>query len=474
MKTYDALIRVSKMNGRKESADSTMTLTDQRSLIEGELARIGGRQAHAFEALDQSGFTVLDSPVVDEIIRRVESGASSGIVIPYGDRLARNAWHLGGFFSRMEKAGGEIHDASMPGIDYRTPEGRQLTMMRGVSSEGVYFAAKRRGDNIADQVVARGVPNAVPYGYRRNAQAGVKTDPNRDAKALVPDEQAAPIVRRIFQLRLDGHRLASIVRTLDEAGVPSPRGGLWTHSTVETIVKNEVYTGVVKLGKRRLEDAHTPLVSKADWKRVQGTRKVTHSGIYKTGVAGGLLECSGCGRPLSVAGAPGRTTYSCRRKTTTRACPRPVHVSKQAADTFVERTLIDLLERGNGVDLVRHTRELEAARQAVEQATAEKDAFVRVASALDERDFKNGYDERQAKVAAAREAYDELLARAEAVHDLPKDGTAYQRLPFARKRRVARQLIAAVVVAPPIRGGTIEERFTVRWAGARQVDSAGG
>jgi hypothetical protein len=243
---------------------------------------------------------------------------------------------------------------------------------------------------------------------------------------------------------------------------------------VETIVKNEVYTGVVKLGKRRLEDAHTPLVSKADWKRVQGTRKVTHSGIYKTGVAGGLLECSGCGRPLSVAGAPGRTTYSCRRKTTTRACPRPVHVSKQAADTFVERTLIDLLERGNGVDLVRHTRELEAARQAVEQATAEKDAFVRVASALDERDFKNGYDERQAKVAAAREAYDELLARAEAVHDLPKDGTAYQRLPFARKRRVARQLIAAVVVAPPIRGGTIEERFTVRWAGARQVDSAGG
>jgi hypothetical protein len=28
VKTYDTLLRVSKMNGRKESADSTMTLTD--------------------------------------------------------------------------------------------------------------------------------------------------------------------------------------------------------------------------------------------------------------------------------------------------------------------------------------------------------------------------------------------------------------------------------------------------------------
>ena len=184
---YDTLIRVSKMNGRKASADSTMTLTDQRSLIDGELQRVDGRKGKSFEALDQTGFTVLDSPAVDEIISRVERGQSEGLVIAYGDRLARNSWQLGGFFTRMEKAGGEIHDASMPGIDYRTPEGRQLTMMRGVSSEGVYFAAKRRGDNVADAVVARGVANAVPYGYRRNAGPdGVKTDPDRDAKALVP------------------------------------------------------------------------------------------------------------------------------------------------------------------------------------------------------------------------------------------------------------------------------------------------
>jgi DNA invertase Pin-like site-specific DNA recombinase len=113
--TYDTLIRVSKMNGRKESADSTMTIKDQQSLIDGELTRISGRQGKAFEATDQSGFTVLDSPAIEEILARIESGKSNGLVIAYGDRLARNSWDLGGFFKRLEKAGGELHDASMPG-----------------------------------------------------------------------------------------------------------------------------------------------------------------------------------------------------------------------------------------------------------------------------------------------------------------------------------------------------------------------
>jgi DNA invertase Pin-like site-specific DNA recombinase len=461
VKTYDALIRVSKMNGRKESADSTMTLTNQRSLIKGELTRIGGRQAHAFEALDQSGFTVLDSPVVDEIIRRVESGASSGIVIPYGDRLARNAWHLGGFFSRMEKAGAEIHDASMPGIDYRTPEGRQLTMMRGVSSEGVYFAAKRRGDNIADQVVARGVPNAVPYGYRRNADpAGAKTDPNKDGKALVPDDATAPIVKRIFQLRLDGHRLAAIVRILDDAGIPSPRGGQWTHSTVETIVKNEVYTGVVKLGKRRNEKAHKPLVSRQNWKRVQGARRVTHSGVYKTGVAGGLLECSGCGRPLSVAGDERRLTYSCRRKSTAGRCQRPVHVSKDAADRFIVE-LIDKALDERWFMAVRSNHELTEIDRRIRDAEEELQAYVLKSSARDPL-FEAGRDAREQEVARWKDLRDELVDRAEAVEELPTVNCwreLVRRNDIEKMRRVARQLIAAVVVDPPVSGAPVSARF---------------
>jgi DNA invertase Pin-like site-specific DNA recombinase len=461
---YDTLIRVSKMNGRKESADTTMTLTDQRSLIDGELRRVGGRKAKGFEALDQSDFTVLDSPVVEEIIQRVERGESNGLVIPYGDRLARNAWHLGGFFQRMEKAGGEIHDASMPGIDYRTPEGRQLTMMRGVSSEGVYFAAKRRGDSVADAVVARGVPNAVPYGYRRNAVDGVKTDPARDAKALVPHPDHAAIVRRIFAMKLEGERIAAVVRTLNDAGIPSPRVKRWTAATVETIVKNEVYTGVVILGERRREGAHEPLVTKANWRKAQGTRAVTLSGTYRAGIAGGLLFPPDSDHPLGVAGDAKHLTYSSRCAAPSDGHPPTrVHVSKRAADAFVERTISEALD-GQVLDVFASSRQLEDARAGLERARSELTAFLEMTDVLTKDEMEIAIRPRRAKVETAQVAYDEVLAAAESAVDLPKDSSAFLALDELGKRRVARSLIERIVVSPAVKGGTIEDRFRIVWS----------
>jgi DNA invertase Pin-like site-specific DNA recombinase len=466
--TYDTLIRVSKMNGRKESADSTMTLTDQRKLIEGELARIGGRKAKSFEALDQSGFTVLESPVIEEIVARVESGQSAGLVIPYGDRLARNAWQLGGFFSRMEKAGAEIHDASMPGIDYRTPEGRQLTMMRGVSSEGVYFAAKRRGDNVADAVVARGVPNVVPYGYKRNADpAGHKADPSRDAKALVRDDQAARIVERIFALRLEGERIAAIVRVLNDAGIPSPKGKRWTPQTVETILRNETYTGLVKLGKRRLEGAHPALVLKAKWRKVQTTRGVTLSGTYKTGLAGGLLVGPRSDRPLNVAGHKGKLTYSSRGAASADGPPSVrVHVSKRAADSFVEQTVVQALNERK-LDLFASSRLVDEARAGYEQAKGEKAAVLAKAGVLTADELEVAIVPARAKEEAAQRAYEHALQAAEEAVDLPQDGSAFLALDEQGKRRVARSLIERIVVSPPVPGGTIIDRFTVDFRNGR-------
>jgi DNA invertase Pin-like site-specific DNA recombinase len=462
MNTYDTLVRVSKMNGRKASADSTMTLTDQRSLINGELNRIGGKQGKPFEALDQSGFTVLDSPVIDEIVERIRSGASNGLVIAYGDRLARNSWDLGGFFKRMEKAGAEIHDASMPGIDYRTPEGRQLTMMRGVANEEKYFSSKRRGDNVADQVVARGVANAVPYGYRRNAGPdGVKSDPTKDAKALVPHDEHTKIVKQIFALRLQGQRIAAIVRILNDAGVPSPKGRRWSRSTVETIVKNEVYTGVVKLGERRSnEGAHKALVSKAEWRRAQSTRAVTLSGTYKSGLAGGLVVCSGCGGPLKVAGRADKLTYSCRTSSANGACPRPVHITKTVTDEVVTKAIVRALDK-RALVIQSSGQEVKDARKAITQAEEAKAKVLAKVDLLTDAELEEALVPKREAIEQAQRRYDEALAQAEASDGLPEDGSAFLKADEIVQRRTAKVLIDRVVVAPPLPDGTPEDRLDV-------------
>jgi DNA invertase Pin-like site-specific DNA recombinase len=465
--SYDTLIRVSKMNGRKASADSTMTLTDQRSLINGELARVDGRQGKSFEALDQSGFTVLDSPVIDEIIKRVHSGASKGLVIAYGDRLARNSWDLGGFFKRLEKAGGELHDASMPGIDYRTPEGRQLTMMRGVANEEKYFSSKRRGDNVADAVVARGVANAVPYGYRRNAGAdGVKSDPAKDAKALVPHDEHAAVVKRIFQLRLQGQRIAAIVRILNDAGVPSPKGRRWSRSTVETILKNEVYTGVVKLGKRRKDDAFKELVTKNEWRRAQSTRAVTLSGTYKAGLAGGLAVCNSYGGPLKVAGHASKLTYSCRTSSANGDCPRPVHITKAIADKVVTTATVEALDK-RALVFQSSGQEVKDARAAITQADTAIKKVLDKADVLTAQELEDALVPKRAAKEAAKRRYDEALDRAEKSSNLPEDGSAFLRSGEIAQRRTARALIDRVIVSPPVAGGTPEDRLDVVFTGGR-------
>lgn len=487
MKVYDELIRVSQMNGRHEQDESTRTIDDQARANRAAAQQLGGRIGKTMKELDESGFTILPK-VQAQVIERVRSGQTAGVIIAYSDRLARNWWDAGAFFTAMAEVGAEVIDATMPTIDYRSDEGRTVWGMKMVTNELPSLAAKRRGNSLADQLVRDGIPNQVPYGYRRNAELGVKTDPDKAEKALVPDDVldeaghvvggTASTVRRIFALRVDGHGWYAICRILNEAGLPSARGGLWTTGSVNSIIRNEVYTGVVKLGQRRQEGAHTALVSVRDWRQAQAARTVNRNGNLVAGLAGGLLECSSCHRPLSVLGSPGgRKHYGCRRFSASSTCERPVYVKKDAADDFVERQIVELLDQGSGVDLVASARGLEQARHAMEDATEQRRRFARQSDILDEEDFREGYAIRKAAEAEAVAKYEELLAKAADVDDLPTSGSAWAALKTdAARRKVARSLISGIVVAPPVsrsKFAPIEDRFEVRWTGAGNVAGAG-
>lgn len=105
-----------------------------------------------------------------------------------------------------------------------------------------------------------------PFGYRL-VDAGPHPNPGRAAAGqrahrLVPDEDAAPIVRQIFQMYLDGVGIRAIAQRLTDADVPSPsahdparnshrdpRG--WAFSAVRAILLNETYTGRRVWAKQR-------------------------------------------------------------------------------------------------------------------------------------------------------------------------------------------------------------------------------
>ena len=84
----------------------------------------------------------------------------------------------------------------------------------------------------------QGIPTGFGmYGYKvRNGSFAIK-----------PEEAA--VVRRIFQMYLDGMGSVKIMKLLTEEGVPAPLGGLWNASVVMEMLKNEKYAGDLLLQK---------------------------------------------------------------------------------------------------------------------------------------------------------------------------------------------------------------------------------
>ena len=165
---------------------------------------------------------------------------------------------------------------------------------------------------------------------------GYMRDP-LDKGHLIPNPETAPIVKKIFQWRVEGIGSTEIATRLNDMKVPTPAGykktnyssrlidrDSWNISTVKKILSNRIYTGdmvqhtqtkVNYKSKKKItldkslwvivEDTHEPLVDKETFKYVNtlGKRKTRNYNL-KTERSKRILEgkifCKECGNRLSV------------------------------------------------------------------------------------------------------------------------------------------------------------------------------
>ena len=158
-------------------------------------------------------------------------------------------------------------------------------------------------------------------------------------KHWIVDEEAATIVRRIYDLTLDGYGIEQIADRLTKDAILTPmfyweskgvrRPGkassrephYWNSSTVSKILSLQEYCGDVinfktysksYKNKKRLENppenwavflgVHEPVIDRATWDKVQamrGTRKKLTRVSKERSVFAGLLKCSDCGSNLN-------------------------------------------------------------------------------------------------------------------------------------------------------------------------------
>lgn len=471
MKTYDVLVRQSKADASKGESN----LSEDGQIINAtRVVEQKGRVGKILRAPNQSGFTASQANAWSEVVERVQDGHSAGVAFGYFDRSGRNWWGMATFYAAMEAVGGEIVYADMPNVDYRTPEGRMMTGLQAVVAEVPYHTANDKGATSVKQMLARGVANRVPYGYRRNGGRDgrePKINPALDGKALIPDPETAPVVRRIFELRALGTKWSAILAELEAQGIPSPGGGkLWPTSTLAHMVKSQVYLGHVVFGGEVVKDAHDALVDRNTWKRAQSTEAVVRTGRNRHGVAGGLLVCGTCQRTLSVgrSGTTDATFYACRRTSSSGRCPKPVHITQPRADDYVDAKLREMADgKGPRLNRARARRDLNAAKAAAEKAQHDAEEYAKGTIGLTADAIRAGMEAHQANVERTQAAYDELLRRVDDADTFPISGAGWDALDVDGKRAAAAKEIERIVVAPfegpSSKKSDVESRLHIVW-----------
>ncbi len=189
----------------------------------------------------------------------------------------------------------------------------------------------------------------APYGYMK--------DP--DAKGhLIPDPEAAPIVREIFQLFAQGYGKTAIARTLNARGIPNPteykrlhglryqnpathNSTLWKYFAISDVLSNQVYIGNMIQGrygsisykakickpKSRdqwiiVEGTHEPIIDPELWDKVQAliALKAKPFDTGQIGLFARKARCANCGYVMRSSKNRGYRYLQCQTR----------HVSEEA------------------------------------------------------------------------------------------------------------------------------------------------
>ena len=326
----DGYVRVSRVGNRE--GESFLSPDDQRRQIAAYAAAHGHEIVKWHEDLDQTGGK-LDRPAFVQMMKRVESKQTGGIIVAKLDRFARTVYDALGAIKALDERGAVLV-CVQENFDPSTPSGRAfMTIARVFAELELERISAGWKSTINNVVMERGIqPTIAPFGYRKRAD-----------KRWEPDPVEAPYVKAIYERRLRSESWASIARWLNEGDVKTRTGSQWSGRALKDLIKRESYTGVAKKGEFRNETAHEPIVSRSTWLAAQD---VTGKGSTPSGGSSyaltGLVRCAGCSRIMAghvyrKKGAEPVNQYHCRKHSGGGECPAPAFMNETAILPVVEK-----------------------------------------------------------------------------------------------------------------------------------------
>jgi len=330
MASYSAAlyIRISKEDDNTAESES---ITNQRSLLRNFCKN---NRIHIYDEYIDDGFSGsnFERPSFKRMITDIESKQINMVITKDMSRFGRDYIQTGHYMERYFPEKSVRYISLLDGIDTGLElSANEITPFRAIINDLYAKDISKKIKSVKRDKQRRGlfIGWKPPYGY--------KSMPG-NTNYLVVDENAAVIVREMYEMALSGTSGRQIAVALNERGVQTPAqysgitisrkgpySGKWSSERVLEMLKNRVYVGDMvqrrvekvsyksaktkKLPKEDwiiVENTHDPIVSRQDFEQVQmliqsrqRTRTRTHDYLLK-----GVIFCKECKAPLGVINRP--------------------------------------------------------------------------------------------------------------------------------------------------------------------------
>lgn len=309
-----------------KDGDESNSITNQKELIEYYLKK--EKNIKIYDVYADDGYTGTDfnRPGFQRLKEDVYNGKVNTIIVKDLSRLGRDYLGVGElietlipkynirFISINERIDSYLRPDSIKSIEIPIKN----LMNEGYSKDISY---KIRSSLRISKESGNYIGNLPPYGYIKDIN---------DCHKLLIDPEASKIVKKIFDMALNGYSKKEIINDLNDNHILTPTqyfktklklkvGRLsekWNTRTIDIILKNETYIGNLVQGKTRrisykvhnivrnaeedwiyINDHHEGIIERKIFKQVQNILynrniKINSSGSYNT--YSGYIKCADC------------------------------------------------------------------------------------------------------------------------------------------------------------------------------------